>query len=70
MNKAGQLKQVNAWLLVILAYQAVTGMLLGLTGWETLEYLHPIGGAVLVALACIHVGLNWGWVRSAFFARK
>lgn len=70
MNKVKWLKRVNVLLLIFLVYQAVTGMVLGATDAEVLALLHPIGGGVLVVLACIHIGLNWGWVRSAFFARK
>jgi hypothetical protein len=70
MNKARLLKQVNVLLLIFLVYQAVTGIVLGATDAEVVAVLHPIGGGVLVVLACIHLGLNWGWVRSAFFAKK
>jgi hypothetical protein len=70
MNKAKRLKQVNVLLFVFLVYQAVTGMLLGLVDGEAFEALHPIGGGVLVVLGAIHIGLNWGWVRSTFLSRK
>jgi heme A synthase len=70
MNKAKRLKLVNVLLILFLAYQAVTGMVLGTIGGDVLGVLHPIGGGVLVVLACIHIGLNWGWVRTAFSAKK
>ena len=72
MNKAKRLKQVNVLLFLFLVYQAVTGVLLGVgvIDGEALEVLHPIGGGVLVVLGCVHIGLNWGWVRSAFLVKK
>ena len=70
MNKAKQLKGVNALLFFFLLYQAITGILLGWTGTDVLETLHPVGGAILVVLGTIHIVLNWGWVRATFFARK
>lgn len=66
MNRAKRLKVVNILLFVFLVYQLVTGVLFWLTDSETLEALHPVGGLILVVLACIHIALNWGWVRSAF----
>lgn len=70
MNKAGRLKQVNTWLFIFLVYQAITGILMATIGGEVLEAAHPIGGILLVVLACIHIGLNWGWVRSAFAKKR
>jgi hypothetical protein len=70
MNKATRMKQINALLFIFFVFQLVTGALLGLTGSEAFEVAHPLGGAILAVLGCIHIGLNWGWVRSAFSSRK
>jgi len=43
---------------------------------ELLEYapwasrLHKIAGLALVALALLHVGLNFGWIRANWFGKQ
>jgi hypothetical protein len=69
MNKAKWLKRVNVLLFCFLLLQPVTALLAGVIG-DAFEVLHPLGGAVLVILAFVHVSLNWGWVRSAILAKK
>ena len=70
MNKARWLKRVNVALFIFLLYQAVTGLLSDVMNGDVFEVIHPIGGAILVVLGFIHLGLNWGWVRTALLARK
>ncbi len=70
MNRAKWLKRVNVLLFIFLLYQAMTGLLSGVMNGDVFEVIHPAGGVILVVLGLIHIGLNWGWVRSVFFARK
>jgi hypothetical protein len=32
--------------------------------------VHPIVGVLLIAVAIIHLVLNWPWVRNQYFPRK
>jgi hypothetical protein len=70
MNRARWLKRVNVVLFVFLLYQAVTGLLSGVMNGDVFEVIHPIGGVILLVLGLIHLGLNWGWVRTSLLAPK
>jgi hypothetical protein len=69
MSKVKWLKRVNVLLFVFLLFQASTAMLAGVSG-DLFEVIHPLGGGILVVLAFAHIGLNWGWVRSAILSKK
>lgn len=73
MNKQLALKIVNPLLFVTLVIQAVTGVALAFhlffshpKLYEMVGELHEHTGFVFVALAAIHLYLNWGWVTSQF----
>jgi len=70
MNKARWLKRVNVVLFLFLLYQATTGLLSHVMNDDVFEVIHPVGGVILVALGLVHLGLNWGWVRTSLLARK
>ncbi|MBM9612770.1 hypothetical protein JWJ90_00555 [Desulfobulbus rhabdoformis] len=62
MNKQKQLRFVNPALAVLLALQALSGMLHDVLPNGVFEVLHSCGWA-LVVLAVYHVYLNWPWVQ-------
>jgi hypothetical protein len=70
MNRAVWLRRVNVGLFFLLVLQAVTALLSGVIDPEVFEVIHPVGGALLVLFALIHISLNWAWVRSAVLKRK
>jgi hypothetical protein len=70
MNKTKWLKRVNVLLFVFLLLQPVTAILGEAVSGEFLEVVHPVSGVILVILGLTHLTLNWGWVRSAIFAKK
>ena len=77
MNKQLALKIVNPLLFVALIVQALTGVALAFhlffsrpKLYEMIGELHEHTGLVFVALALIHLYLNWGWVKSQFAKRK
>jgi hypothetical protein len=73
MNKLGLLKLVNMGLLVSFLVQAITSIVL-FSGIEVPQMklilkTHIYNGLVMVALALIHLVLNWGWIRANFIKR-
>ncbi len=63
----------NRWLKVsipvqglLLLSQLVTGLNVDRIPDATYRIVHLGGGSLLVALVLIHVGLNWGWVRTQY----
>jgi hypothetical protein len=70
MDRMKWLKRVNALLFFFLAYQATTGLLADVMNEKVFEVIHPVGGVILVILGLIHLGLNWGWVRSVYLSKQ
>ncbi len=70
MDKPTWLKRINVLLFIFLLFQGVTALLSEVMNPDVFAVIHPIGGAILVALAFIHLGLNWGWVRMVVLAKK
>lgn len=70
MGKAAALKVVNPVLGVLLVSQLVTGLVGDSLPHEVFEVLHEGGGIALVAMAVLHVILNWSWVRANYLRRK
>ncbi len=70
MDRTKWLKRINVLLLFFLIYQAVTGVLVAVINEDVFGVIHPVGGGLLVIFGLIHLGLNWGWVRSVYFRKK
>ncbi len=66
MKKNKALKIINPILLILLVNQAVTGLFGTQISHEMFTILHKGGGFVLVGLALVHLGLNFGWVKANF----
>ena len=70
MTKVSVLKVVNPSLGLLLINQAVSGILHSRLPSEVFEIMHGAGGLVLVAVAVLHVILNWSWIKANFFRKK
>lgn len=73
MNKARWLLVVNAFLLLSIIMQALTGLMLFLNMFtyreELISRVHAYNGFVLAGLIAIHLALNWNWVKANFFKK-
>ena len=70
MSKAKALKVVNVVLFVLLVNQAATGMLgMSLPHWA-FEWGHERAAFVLLAVAAVHLALNWNWIKANYFKKK
>lgn len=67
MSKNKALKVVNVVLLVLLVNQAATGMLRMKLSHAVFEWGHERAAWVLLAVAAVHVALNWNWVKTNYF---
>ena len=70
MDRTKWLKRVNVLLLFFLVYQATTGLLADVINPKVFGVMHPVGGILLALFGLVHLGLNWGWVRSVYLAKK
>lgn len=64
MLKAKWLKIVNPLLALSFLTQAGSGIFKHSLSHDAFEALHEGGGWVLIALAAVHVVLNWSWIRA------
>ncbi len=69
MDKKTALKFTNVIIAILILNQAASATLRGLIGRDAFELLHEAGGLFLLIGVIIHVILNWGWVKSAFFKK-
>ncbi|KPL03217.1 MAG: hypothetical protein AMJ90_03650 [candidate division Zixibacteria bacterium SM23_73_2] len=69
MNRKYLLKAINIILFVIILCQAATGIGHDYIKEESFERIHSAGGIILVLFVLIHLVLNWGWIRSSYFAK-
>jgi hypothetical protein len=69
MDKKTALKIINVIIAILILSQASSATLRGLIGREAFEILHEGGGVLLLIGVIVHVFLNWGWVKSAFFKK-
>lgn len=74
MNKQAMLKWVNALMGITLLMTAGGGLVRkffpDVIPYSTFRALHPNAGVVLVVLICLHIWLNFGWIRSTYFGKK
>lgn len=69
MSKQTSLKFINVIIAILILNQATTAILRGLIGREGFETLHEGGGLLLLLGVIVHVILNRGWIRTAFFKK-
>ena len=69
MKRQKALKIINPVMFLLVIYQGVTGFF-RMSMYEHFKAAHPLAGALLLALAIVHLGLNWPWVKSQYSRRK
>ena len=70
MSRNKGLKVVNVVLLVLLINQAATGMLAIKLPYKAFQWAHERAAFVLLAVAAVHLVLNWNWVKTNYFKKK
>ncbi len=74
MNKAKLLRAVNILLFISFIIQAVTGVIFALgirvPYLRALAEIHEYNGLILAAVACVHILLNFGWIKANFFTKR
>jgi hypothetical protein len=74
MDKTKMLQIVNPILFLVVMLQALSGLIfifhLQVLPMAFVGEFHEYNGLVLVALALVHLALNWGWVKSNFLRKK
>jgi hypothetical protein len=77
MNKTKLLKLTNIILMISFVIQVMTSMILYFHLFDSHPHLfkialktHMNNGMLLIAVAFVHLILNWGWVRSSLLKRK
>lgn len=70
MSKNKALKVVNVILLVLLLNQVLSGLWYGKLSHEAFEWGHERAAFVLLAVATVHLILNWNWVKANYFKKK
>ncbi|NIA16977.1 MAG: hypothetical protein GWO86_01385 [Planctomycetes bacterium] len=66
MKKNTALKILNPILMLLLVSQAVTALFSVKLSHETFTILHKGGGTMLIALAALHLILNFNWVKTCY----
>jgi hypothetical protein len=69
MNNARWLKLINPALLVLVVWQAATGMASDILG-KVFEVVHPLAGILLVLFVAIHIFFNRAWIKVTYFKKK
>lgn len=64
MTKIARMKAVNVLLALLMAVQALTGILHEHLGPEAFAHIHVPCGLLLLVLTVLHLALNWGWVKA------
>jgi alanine-alpha-ketoisovalerate/valine-pyruvate aminotransferase len=69
MKRNTMLKILNPILPVLVVNQAVTALFSTKMPFETFEFFHKGGGAILICLAIVHLILNFNWVKATYFPK-
>jgi predicted ferric reductase len=70
MNKNQWMKGVNVLLLVSFLVQVVTSLWLLFGGSDAAYDIHKYNGLLFILFACMHIFLNWGWIRSVLLKKR
>lgn len=70
MNKTKILMILNPILGLLVISQALSGFFADRLPHEAFEIIHEGGGSLLVIGVCLHVALNWSWLKAVFFQKK
>ena len=52
---------------VLIINQAITALLHPKLSPDTFEFIHEVGGMVLVGLVIVHLILNFNWIKASYF---
>jgi hypothetical protein len=63
MNKQRLLIAVNSLLGLSVIIQVLTVLSFGFVRSEAFGEIHEINGYVIIGLVCVHIYLNWAWIR-------
>ncbi|MFH0812338.1 MAG: hypothetical protein V2A69_05805 [Pseudomonadota bacterium] len=69
MKKQTGLKATNVILFILALCQVTTGLAHELFDEELFEKIHPPIGLLLAIAVTVHVILNWGWIKTAYFKK-
>ncbi len=69
MKRISILKILNLIIALLLVNQAVTGFFHDSISDEVYEVIHAGGGILFVALALLHLILNWNWIKANYFRK-
>jgi len=70
MNNQKMLGRINPLLLLLVLWQATTGLGGEAMGHELFELLHPLGGILLLVFVAIHIFLNRAWIKATYFKTR
>jgi len=61
------LKLVNTLLFLNFLWVAGTAISHDYIRNQLFKKIHPVGGMVLLVLVCLHLLMNWKWIRANYF---
>lgn len=70
MQKNKALKIVNLILAFLFVGIAISGIFQDFIPYETFRTFHPLTGYALVITVCIHIFLNFNWIKVNYLKRK
>lgn len=70
MSKNAALKVLNPILVVLVVSQALSAIFADDLSFQTFQWLHKGGGALLLIGIGLHIVLNWPWFRANLLPRK
>lgn len=70
MNRQTALKMVNFLLALVFTLQAATGLMSSKLPYELFRPLHQYGGWALTGLVCVHLFLNWSWIKNSLLQKN
>ena len=69
MSKNKALKIVNIILLILLINQFLTGIFGMELPYAVFQWCHKRAAYVLLAVAAVHLVLNWNWVKANYYKK-
>jgi thiosulfate reductase cytochrome b subunit len=74
MNRQKYLRVVNVIIALLVLSLALSGMIRklapSLIPYQTFSIAHPLTGFLFVFFICVHIFLNFNWIKANYFKRK